>query len=249
MTRILCLLIALALSVPGQAADVQVTDGDTIVVGGASYRLDGIDAPESDQWCLNAKGETSACGLQAEKALSDLVASRSVTCEDLGPDRTNRTRRIGICTLDGEGESLSVWLVRNGWAFNFEPYAKGRFISAQDEARGNGRGLWAECFVMPGDHRRWRKSEATLLGQCSAIGTKAARDALFPDNPRMPPGCPIKAKFAKRAWVSGHVGIFHQEGCKSYRATTKNQRWFCSEEEAVDAGFRRAYTCPRPKRR
>jgi hypothetical protein len=57
----------------------------------------------------------------------------------------------------------------------------------------------------------------------------------------MPPGCAIKGKFRL---LSLYRGIYHLQdaGCASY-STTKPDRWFCSEEEAQDAGFRKALNC------
>ena len=57
----------------------------------------------------------------------------------------------------------------------------------------------------------------------------------------MPPSC--KGKFTVCARVTGNVGISHLQGCRSYPALTKPDRWFCSEEDAQAAGFRRAYNC------
>ena len=66
---------------------------------------------------------------------------------------------------------------------------------------------------------------------------------LFPDDPIMPPGCSIKGKFAVRARVTGNVGVYHLQGCSSYPALTQPDRWFCSEDDAQAAGFRKAYNC------
>ena len=60
----------------------------------------------------------------------------------------------------------------------------------------------------------------------------------------MPPGCSIKGKFAVRAKLTGHRGIYHLEGCGSYQRTKKPDRWFCSEEDAQAAGFRKALDLP-----
>jgi endonuclease YncB( thermonuclease family) len=38
------------------AADVIVKDADTLRFGDTTFRLDGIDAPELDQTCLDEKG-------------------------------------------------------------------------------------------------------------------------------------------------------------------------------------------------
>jgi hypothetical protein len=40
-----------------------------------------------------------------------------------------------------------------------------------------------------------------------------------------------------------NIGIYHLQGCPSYPAITMPQRWFCAEDDARAAGFRRAYNC------
>ena len=78
---------------------------------------------------------------------------------------------------------------------------------------------------------------------CHADKDREIRAVLFPEDPAMPPGCSIKGKFAVRARVTGNVGIYHLQGCPSYPALTQPDRWFCSEEDAEAAGFRKAYNC------
>ncbi len=48
----------LLLLVPGSAwaTEAIILDGDTLRLGGTSYKLDGIDAPEPDQVCLQGNG-------------------------------------------------------------------------------------------------------------------------------------------------------------------------------------------------
>ena len=58
------LVSALLLLAPALADDV-----DTLVVDGKRYRLDGIDAPESDQSCLDREGRLYACSQAASAAL------------------------------------------------------------------------------------------------------------------------------------------------------------------------------------
>ena len=67
------------------------------------------------------------------------------------------------------------------------------------------------------------------------------RAKLFRVDSAMPPGCPIKAKLALRA--VGYDGIYHLPACGSYRRLKRVNRWFCSEEDASAAGFRKALTC------
>ena len=42
--------------------------------------------------------------------------------------------------------------------------------------------------------------------------------------------------------------IYHLPGCGSYKKTviteSKGERWFCSEKEAISAGWRKAKNCP-----
>jgi methylphosphotriester-DNA--protein-cysteine methyltransferase len=59
----------------------------------------------------------------------------------------------------------------------------------------------------------------------------------------MPQGCEIKGKYALRAALTGHAGIYHVPGCGSYRHTKHVNRWFCSEDDAKAAGFRGSFTC------
>jgi hypothetical protein len=83
-----------------------------------------------------------------------------------------------------------------------------------------------------------------LLGDsCRADKDREIRAVLFPDDLVMPQGCSIKASFAVRARVTGNVGVYHLQGCRSYPALTRPDRWFCSEADAQAAGFRRAYNC------
>jgi hypothetical protein len=58
----------------------------------------------------------------------------------------------------------------------------------------------------------------------------------------MPPGCPIKAKFAVRARVTGNVGIYHMQSCRSYAGLTKPNRWFAPKTMPRPPDFARLTT-------
>jgi len=225
------------------ATGVIVKDGDTVELAGVTYRLDGIDAPEFDQICVDDQADPWSCGVDARDQLVQLIGKRDVKCEDLGPDKTYNKRRIGICTVAGETMSLNQMLVQEGLALNFEPYARGRFEQEEASAKKNVKGLWRGCFVAPKDFRHWEKQAVLLGGACRSDKDRELREVLFPNDPAMPPGCSIKAKFARRAQMSGNVGIYHIQGCRSYAPLTNPDRWFCSEEDAQAAGFRKAYNC------
>lgn len=241
--RVLSSLMLILPASEGRAASPFVRDGGTVEVAGATYRLDGIDAPELDQMCIDEHADAWACGVEARDQLANLIRKRQVRCEDLGVGTTYKKRHIGICTVEGETASLNQLLVRQGFALNFEPYARGRFKEDETGAKANRRGLWKGCFVAPQEFRWGRKDGALLGDSCRTDKDREIRAVLFPDNPAMPPGCSVKGKFAVRARVTGNVGVYHMQGCRGYPALTKPDRWFCSAEDAEAAGFRKAYNC------
>jgi endonuclease YncB( thermonuclease family) len=241
--RSFVLILAVFSASGGWAASATVGDGGTMQVAGVTYRLDGIDAPALDQMCIDEHADAWACGVEARDQLAKLIGDRQVRCEDLGADAAYRKRHIGICTLEGETASLNQALVRQGFALNSDPSAKGRFGDDETAAKDNRRGLWKGCFVAPQEFRRGRKDGALLGDSCRADKDREIRAVLFPADPTMPPGCSIKGKLAVRARVTGNVGVYHLQGCRSYPALTKPDRWFCSEEDAQAAGFRKAYNC------
>ena len=87
---------------PSWAEEAIVTDGDTLILNGIPYQLDGIDAPETDQVCLNEKRNIWACGLEARDQLRNFVGKRDVRCDTTGYDTVYRNRRIAVCWVGGE---------------------------------------------------------------------------------------------------------------------------------------------------
>jgi endonuclease YncB( thermonuclease family) len=57
----------------------RVVDGDTLVIGEQHIRLDGIDAPETDQVCLDAAGQRWTCGIAARDQLARRIGTASVS--------------------------------------------------------------------------------------------------------------------------------------------------------------------------
>jgi endonuclease YncB( thermonuclease family) len=225
------------------AANATVRDGGTLQLGSVTYRLDGIDAPAIDQLCIDEHADPWICGVEARDQLTKLIGGRDIRCDDLGVDPSTKKRHLGACKIEGETTSLSQLLVRQGFALNVEVSATGRFETDEARAKEDRQGLWRGCFVAPQEFRLGKRDGALLGGSCPADRDKEIREALFPEDLPMPSGCNIKGKFAVRARVTGNVGIYHLQACRSYPALTKPDRWFCSEEDAQAAGFRRAYNC------
>ena len=225
------------------AANATIKDGSTLQLDSVTYRLDGIDAPAIDQLCIDEHADAWTCGIEARDQLTKLIGGREVRCDDLGADPSYKKRHLGACKIEGDTTSLSELLVRQGFALNVESSATGRFETDEARAKEERQGLWKGCFVAPQEFRTGKKDGALLGGSCPADRDKEIRDALFPETLAMPSGCNIKGKFAVRARVTGNVGIYHLQACRSYPALTEPDRWFCSEEDAQAAGFRRAYNC------
>jgi endonuclease YncB( thermonuclease family) len=244
LLRSFLLILGVLLSVnPGRAANAVVRDGNTIQLADTTYRLDGVDAPELDQICLDDHADPWSCGIDARERLSKLIDGRPVRCYDHDPDAPPRRRHIAVCTVEGDTTSLNQALVREGFALNLERSARGRAREDEADARNDRRGLWKGCFVAPQDFRYRNKDGALLGGSCADGKDREIRSVLFPESPTMPAGCSIKGKLAVRARVTGDIGIYHLRGCPSYPALTRPDRWFCSEDDAQAAGFRRAYNC------
>jgi endonuclease YncB( thermonuclease family) len=236
-------LLGLVAQGAAHAASAVARDGDTIQLGDTIYRLDGVDAPDLDQLCIDDHADPWSCGIDARDHLSKLIAGRRVRCDDLGPDRGRSGRRVGLCFADGDRVSLNEQAALSGFAIGAEPAAKAHVRDQAASAKNAASGIWKGCFIAPADFRAGKKDGVLLGASCRPDRDREIRAVLFPDQPAAPPGCTIKGKFALRARVTGNLGIYHLQGCPSYPAITEPERWFCSEDDARAAGFRRAYNC------
>jgi endonuclease YncB( thermonuclease family) len=222
-------------------AEVIIKDGDTLQLDGVTYRLDGVDAPEIDQICINDYADPWACGAEAREQLVTLIGKRGLHCEDRGPDKSFSKWHLGVCTVDGESISLNQQLVQKGLAMDIG--AGGQFKADETAAKDRATGLWKGCFAAPFDFRRGDKTKPLFGAACRADKDREIRSVLFPAETVAPPGCTIKGKFAVRARVTGNVGIYHLQSCRTYETLIRSDRWFCTEEDAQAAGFRKAYNC------
>jgi len=130
------------------ASHVTVVDGDTIKIGDVKIRFSGIDAPEINQTCVASEGKV-ACGKISRDILITKVTNNKISCTDEGKDFYGRV--LGECFVNGE--SLSRYLVREGFAFAYRKYSD-KFISDEEYAKSNRLGMWSMKFQYPWDYRK-----------------------------------------------------------------------------------------------
>ena len=132
----------------GFADSLRVVDGDTIVLNGEKIRFTGIDTPELKQTCIQDDQEIG-CGMSAKMLLVKKIGNNTPECISEGKDVYKRT--LAECFINGE--SLSSFLVRSGYAFAYRKYSK-KFIKDEDFAKINKLGMWGLKFQYPWDFRK-----------------------------------------------------------------------------------------------
>ena len=130
------------------ADSLRVVDGDTIVLNGEKIRFSGIDTPELKQTCMNGD-EKVFCGKIAKMLLIKKIDNETPECISEGKDAYKRT--LAECFVNGE--SLSAYLVRSGYAFAYRKYSK-KFIKDEEFAKENKLGMWSMKFKYPWDFRK-----------------------------------------------------------------------------------------------
>lgn len=191
-------------------------DGDTIeLANGEKVRYVGIDTPES----VDPRKPVQCFGSEASKKNSELVVGKSVRLVKDVSDRDHYGRLLRFVYV--ENVFINLELVKQGYAhaYDYPPdiSKSAELHAAEKEAREAKRGLWGSC------------SSST-----SPTPVAAPADA--------PAGCTIKGNIS-----SSGKKIYHVSGCGSYAKTSidtaRGERWFCSEKEAQDAGWRKAGNC------
>ena len=135
------------LLVPDAAYSQTITDGDTLKLAGVTYRLWGIDAPETKQDCPDGW----AAGRLAGTHLQSLISGRAVICERKDTDRYGRT--VAICRVGGE--DLGAMMVRDGYAWAFLRYSAD-YAGQEALARREGLGVHQHGCVPAWD---WRAAQ------------------------------------------------------------------------------------------
>ena len=149
MKKILEILVLGLLCCNTSFADsLRVVDGDTIVLNGEKIRFSGIDTPELKQTCMNGD-QKIFCGKNAKMLLIKKIGTKTPECISEGKDAYKRT--LAECFVNGE--SLSAFLVRSGYAFAYRKYSD-KFIKDEEFAEENKLGMWAMTFQYPWNFRK-----------------------------------------------------------------------------------------------
>jgi endonuclease YncB( thermonuclease family) len=126
----------------------EVVDGETVRVGGKTFRLYGIDSPDIAQTC-EIRGRTYNCGRVSMTALMDLVAGVNIRCV---PRRGSAATPVSAnCFADGY--DLSEGMVHTGWALAM-PRVGTKYARIEARAKNAKRGLWKGKFTLPWEWQR-----------------------------------------------------------------------------------------------
>ena len=196
----------------------RVIDGDTIELSsGEKVRYIGMDTPET----VDPRKPIQCFGVEASERNKALVFGKEVRLEKDVSERDKYGRLLRYIWLGNILVNLE--LVKEGFASasTYPPDVKyqSEFAKAEAEARTAKRGLWQAC----------QNAEPSAS---SAIMNSAG-----------PNGCVIKGNIG----ASGDK-IYHLPGCPYYDKTkideARGEKWFCTEAEAIAAGWRKALNCP-----
>ncbi len=191
----------------------QALSGDTLRIGSTTIRLAGIEAPEAEQRCGQGSKQWK-CGAAAQTGLARVIGGQRISCTPDGTDGAGLT--LAYCTAGNT--DINGELVRKGHVFAEQSFFA-RYSSQEQEARAAKAGLWV------GGGEAERPSE---------YRAKAWEEA----KRRAPDGCPIKGlvRDGDRVYVVPGTADYERGRVQ----TSRGGRWFCSEREAVSAGFKAA---------
>jgi micrococcal nuclease len=194
----------------------KVVDGDTIEVeGGQKVRYIGIDTPET----VDPRQAVQCYGQDASNKNKQLVEGKRVTLEKDVSETDRYGRLLRYVYVDGV--FVNEYLVKEGFAkaSSYPPDIKyqEKFTQAENSARDGQKGLWGSCKLTSGQVQSSTNYNITPL-----VGGSS---------------CLIKGNIS-----SSGEKIYHLPTGQYYDRTSidesKGERWFCSEDEARNSGWR-----------
>jgi hypothetical protein len=120
---------------------------------------------------------------------------------------------VAVC-YDPDGFDIGRNMVHTGWALAYRQYSTD-YVGTEDKAREAKRGMWKGKLVPPWEWRRGKRLASSTT----------------------PNDCSIKGNISRL-----EERIYHIPGGQHYDKTiidtAKGERWFCSEDDARNAGWR-----------
>lgn len=198
---------------------IKVVDGDTldVSINGKieGLRLIGINTPET----VDPRRPVQCFGVEASNRAKELLEGKLITLEfDDSQGERDKYARLLRYVLLSDGTNFNGLMISEGYAYEYTynlPYRyQQEFKQAEVRARESKKGLWADGVCGGGL-------------STSVVGDNA---------------CSIKGNISSMG-----EKIYHMIGCTYYEKTSINEgvgeKWFCSEEEAESAGWRKAKNC------
>jgi micrococcal nuclease len=224
---------ALAATVTTEQGRVtSVVDGDTFKVKLGkkveTVRIIGIDTPETK----DPRKPVQCYGKEASKKLTKLLRGKTVTLEkNPAEDRDKYKRLLRYVSL--KGKDIGAGMISDGYAFSYKTFPHPRledYNALEVTARDGNKGLWGiSC-------------EYNTIGATTSSAKSQSKAKESSSSSSSPSSCEIKGNISSKK-----EKIFHAPGCGSYNQTQidegAGERWFCSEQEALAAGWRKALNC------
>ena len=194
-----------------QSAKVtRIIDGDTIEIEGGQ-RVRYIGVNTPET--VDPRTTVQCFGKEASIKNRELVEGKVIALEKDISETDKYGRLLRYVFVDQL--FVNDYLVREGYAYSssYPPDIKyqQQFSESQMEAQQSGRGLWSTCSDK-------NASNTTLYNK---------------------EGCSIKGNIS-----SSGEKIYHMSGQKYYDKTVideaKGERWFCTEDDAISAGWRKS---------
>ncbi len=206
----------------------RVIDGDTIEVSIngelKTVRYIGINTPET----VHPSKPVECFGKEASAKNRSLVEGQVVRLEKDVSDTDTYGRLLRYVYVGDVFVNLR--LVEEGFASasSYPPDVRfnSEFREAESTARDSGRGLWGDVCNEPAVEVQ---ENSDVPAQVIPVTQNSGQ-------------CTIKGNIN-----SEDEKIYHTVGCQSYQKTVideaKGEKWFCSEQEALNSGWRKALNC------
>ena len=209
---------------------LKVVDGDTIDIGidgkTERLRLIGINTPE----IVDPRKPVECFGREASDNAHKLLDGAEVKiAADPTQDDKDIYGRLLRYVWRADGLFYNLEAIKDGFAYEYTyqlPYIYQKdFKAAQKYAQDNSLGFWADGACNK------KNIVPALKNNSSAVSSSTDKN------------CVIKGNIN-----SGGVKIYHLPNCPYYKQTIINEsqgeKWFCTEAQALTAGWRKAGNCP-----